>query len=92
MGINGNELQTTFLDDFFQRDEYHSLSDPVIVYDNSTNRWFSVIMEISPNPQGTDDCEYDCFIDVAVSLTNNPTGIWNIVRVPFEKNVLIILW
>ena len=83
---NGQEIQTAFLADFFNRDQFHTLSDPVVMYDPSTERWFSVIMEISsllPN----DDCVYNCFIDVATSESSDPTGLWKIFRIPFGKVV-----
>jgi hypothetical protein len=75
---SGNELNTLFLDDFFKHDKNHSLTDPVVIYDNNTNRWFSVIMEIS------DRCIYECFIDVASSTTPDPNSNWNIFKVSFE--------
>jgi hypothetical protein len=88
---NGQEIQSVFLDDFFRISQPHSLTDPVIEYDNETGRWFAAIMEISPErtPQGrADPCYYDCYIRIAVSSSDDPTfPVWNLVRVPFGKDL-----
>ena len=81
---NGQELQTAFLADFFNVDQYHSLSDPIVLYDPSTERWFSVIMETSPLIPGN-SCVIGCFIDVAASESRDPTGLWKVFRIPFGK-------
>lgn len=85
---DGTEVTTVYLDDFFSQDENHILSDPTIIYDNETERWFSAVMDNSltrlPN-ETTIRCLYNCYIDVAVSTTSDPTGTWTINKINFTN-------
>lgn len=85
----GNEKLNVFLSDFFRIKEPHSLADPIVLYDHSEGKWFSVIMEISPQSNNGEDesCYYDCFLRVAVSTDKDPSQPWNIYRIPFGKNL-----
>jgi hypothetical protein len=86
---NGQEIKTIFLDDFYRHDNDHSLSDPIILYDQSTGRWFSAIMEVSHkeiSPGNIDKCYLGCSIRTAVSTSSDPTSEWKIVNIPYGKN------
>jgi hypothetical protein len=49
-----------------------SMSDPVLLFDNASGRWFASISDISAHS-----------IRVAVSKTDNPIGVWRIYNFPF---------
>lgn len=85
---DGTEVTTVYLDDFFSQDENHILSDPTIIYDNDTEHWFSAVMDnsLTTLPNGTKiRCLYNCYIDVAVSTTSDPTGSWTINKINFTN-------
>jgi hypothetical protein len=48
------------------------MSDPVLLFDNLSGRWFASISDITEHS-----------IRVAVSKTDDPTGIWRIYNFPF---------
>jgi hypothetical protein len=50
-----------------------SISDPVLLFDNTSRRWFASISDITSHS-----------IHVAVSKTDDPTGVWRIYNFPFE--------
>src|SRR5919112_1462867 len=50
-----------------------SITDPVLLFDNTSQRWFASISDITSHS-----------IRVAVSKTDDPTGIWRIYNFPFE--------
>jgi hypothetical protein len=50
-----------------------SVTDPVLLFDNTSGRWFASISDITSHS-----------IRVAVSKTDDPTGIWRIYNFPFE--------
>ena len=50
-----------------------SITDPVLLLDNTSQRWFASISDITSHS-----------IRVAVSKTDDPTGIWRIYNFPFE--------
>jgi hypothetical protein len=49
-----------------------TMSDPVLLFDNASGRWFASISDISAHS-----------IRVAVSETDDPTGVWRIYNFPF---------
>jgi len=60
------------------------LNDPSCLYDAATQRWFVVVLTLDTHPNGS-------FIgtnhlDVAVSQTADPTGMWNIYRIPVQDD------
>jgi hypothetical protein len=55
-----------------------SIFDPKIVFDQQSNRWFAALADA-----GDGNCNPQCSILVAVSLTDDPTGSWNIYSFPF---------
>jgi len=52
-----------------------SLSDPRILYDSQSGRWFASILDITSSG-----------VKIAVSGTNDPTGSWTIYNVPFSPS------
>jgi hypothetical protein len=50
-----------------------SITDPVLLFDNTSGRWFASISDITSHS-----------IRVAVSKTDDPTGIWSIYNFLFE--------
>ena len=50
-----------------------SITDPVLLFDNTSGRWFASISDITSHS-----------IRVAVSKTDDPTGVWRIYNFPFE--------
>lgn len=62
-----------------------SVTDPSCYYDPDTQRWFQVALTLdhvgtSANLSGTNH------VDIAVSQTADPTGSWNIYRLPVQNN------
>jgi hypothetical protein len=49
------------------------LSDPKIIYDNATQRWFASILDVSSTPAG--------YTRVAVSTSGDPNGTWYVYRI-----------
>jgi hypothetical protein len=49
------------------------LSDPVLLFDSTSGRWFASISDITAHS-----------IRVAVSITDDPTGTWRVYNFPFE--------
>ncbi|MDQ6864782.1 MAG: hypothetical protein M3044_13280 [Thermoproteota archaeon] len=50
-----------------------ALSDPVLLFDSTSGRWFASISDITAHS-----------IRVAVSITDDPTGTWRVYNFPFE--------
>jgi hypothetical protein len=75
----GAPLSTVRLNPFFLVANDHRLSDPEVMFDALSGRWFISILDFgqfgnpicvsSGNPNS-------CFVFVAVSQTNDPTGQW----------------
>ena len=61
-----------------------SIFDPSCYFDHDTQRWFHIVatldVDSAGNPTGGNH------IDIAVSQTSNPTGSWNIYRLPTQNN------
>src|SRR5712672_2209259 len=55
------------------------VTDPSCYYDAATQRWFVVVLTLETNPNGS--FTHVNHLDIAVSQTSNPTGLWNIYRV-----------
>jgi len=49
------------------------MSDPVLLFDSSSGRWFASISDITAHS-----------IRVAISITDDPTGTWRVYNFPFE--------
>jgi hypothetical protein len=62
-----------------------SLTDPVCFFDPDTQRFFHVVLTLdhvglTASLSGTNH------LDIAVSQTSNPTGAWNLFKLPVQNN------
>jgi len=55
------------------------VTDPSCLYDAQTQRWFVVVLTLNTFPNGA--FTHVNHLDLAVSQTSNPTGLWNIYRI-----------
>ena len=55
------------------------VTDPSCLYDAATQRFFVVVLTLETRPNGSFTLVNH--LDIAVSQTSNPTGLWNIYRV-----------
>jgi len=55
------------------------VTDPSCYYDAATQRFFMVVLTLETNPNGS--FTHVNHLDIAVSQTANPTGLWNIYKV-----------
>ena len=62
-----------------------SITDPSCYYDASTQRWFQVVLTLD-RVGTTSELSGTNHLDIAVSQTANPTGAWNIYRLPVQNN------
>jgi hypothetical protein len=70
---SGAHLQTVDLSQLFKT-RGDSISDPRVLYDNSTGRWFASIMDITDNS-----------VVLSISQTSDPTtGSWTTYKLPFS--------
>jgi len=56
------------------------VTDPSCYYDAATQRFFMVVLTLEVNPTSGAFTTVN-HLDIAVSQTSNPTGIWNIYRI-----------
>jgi hypothetical protein len=62
-----------------------SITDPSCYYDAGTRRWFQVVLTL--DRIGTTSALSGLnHLDIAVSQTADPTGAWNIYRLPVQNN------
>jgi hypothetical protein len=55
------------------------VTDPSCLYDAATQRWFVVVLTLNTNPNGSFTLVNH--LDIAVSQTSNPTGLWNLYTI-----------
>lgn len=60
------------------------LTDPSCYFDQQTQRWFQVVLTLDTLADGTDTGTNH--LDLAVSKTADPTGLWTIYRIPVQDN------
>jgi hypothetical protein len=60
------------------------VTDPSCLYDAATHRFFVVVLTLETLPNGAFTGKNH--LDLAVSQTANPTGTWNIYRVPVQDD------
>lgn len=72
---NGVFLSSVLLDKLFSISSSDILSDPRIMYDASSNRWYSSILDVTTSDVG-----------VAVSTSDDPTKTWNVYSIQFDGN------
>ena len=61
-----------------------SLTDPSCLFDAASQRWFVVVLTLDTNPNGTSTGANH--LDIAVSQTADPTGSWNIYKIPVQND------
>jgi hypothetical protein len=57
------------------------ITDPTCLYDAATGRFFLVVLTLDRNATPPYSLNLNNHLDIAVSATSNPTGLWNIYRV-----------
>jgi hypothetical protein len=60
------------------------VTDPSCYFDQPTQRWFQVVLTLDTLADGTDTGTNH--LDLAVSQTADPTGLWTIYRLPVQDN------
>ena len=70
----GSSTKTFELPTFFKiTGTSDKVTDPKIIYDAPSGRWFASIADTTTND-----------VRIAVSATNDPTGVWNVYRLAFS--------
>jgi len=62
-----------------------SVTDPSCYYDVDTQRWFHVVLTLD-HVGTTASLNGNNHLDIAVSQSADPTGAWNIYRLPVQNN------
>lgn len=62
-----------------------SLFDPSCYYDSDTQRWFHLAADLDVDPS-TGGLLGSNHLDLAVSVTADPTGAWNIYQIPVQND------
>jgi len=60
------------------------VTDPSCYFDQPTQRWFHVVLTLDTFPNGA--FKGPNHLDLAVSQTSDPTGLWTIYRIPVQDN------
>jgi len=61
------------------------ITDPSCIFDKDTQRWFHVVLTLD-RVGTTSALSGKNHLDIAVSTTSNPTGSWNIYRIPVQND------
>jgi hypothetical protein len=80
----GVPLKTVSLYDFFNVTRNHFITDPKILYDNTSGHWFATIIDGGvENETGKDrfTCQPGCKVKIAISNTEDPTQTWRIKEI-----------
>jgi hypothetical protein len=62
-----------------------SITDPSCYYDADTQRWFQIVLTLD-RVGTTSALAGTNHLDIAVSQTADPTGAWNVYRLPVQNN------
>lgn len=63
-----------------------SITDPSCLFDTQTQRWFHVVLTLDRANILTQALAGTNHLDLAVSVTADPTGSWNIYRLPVQDD------
>ena len=63
-----------------------SSTDPSCLFDTQTQRWFHVVLTLDRANIFTQALSGANHLDIAVSATSDPTGAWNIYRLPVQDD------
>ena len=58
-------------------------TDPKVIYDALSGRWFASYLSFIDNPSGSDEGR----LHLAVSQTSDPTGAWNVYTLTYTDVV-----
>ncbi|MFN8490742.1 MAG: hypothetical protein U0350_24335 [Caldilineaceae bacterium] len=61
------------------------VTDPSCYYDPDTHRWFHVVLTLDTNPANGNFLGTN-HLDIAVSQTADPTGVWNVYQLPTQND------
>ncbi len=76
---NGSVVQTFSLASFFGVPAGYRDTDPKIIYDALSDRWFASYVSFIDHASGSDEG----LLHLAISQTDDPTGAWNVYDVTF---------
>src|SRR5437899_5834399 len=63
-----------------------SITDPSCLFDVPTQRWFHVVLTLERASITTQSLSGANHLDIAVSATADPTGAWNVYRLPVQDD------
>ena len=75
----GSVVQTFSIASFFGVPAGYKDTDPKIIYDALSDRWFASYVSFIDNASGSDEG----LLHLAISQTDDPTGAWNVYDVTF---------
>jgi hypothetical protein len=73
--INGTSESSILLDKLFATQSSDILSDPRVIFDKSSDRWYSSVLDVTTSHVG-----------IAVSTSDDPTKSWNVYTIQFDNN------
>ncbi len=76
---NGSTVSTFLLADFFGVPPGYRDTDPKVIYDALSGRWFAAYSSSIDNTLGDDEG----LLHLAVSKTSDPTGLWHVYEVSY---------
>ena len=86
---NGLTLDKKLLHDLFNISKDHYITDPMILYDNSSDRWFATIVDGGKEEIKNGSSYYTClpFCKVIIAVSNNtdPTLNWSLFSINASK-------
>jgi hypothetical protein len=63
----------------------HSITDPTVYFDHDTQAWFLTVLTFDVNPATGAELGTD-HIDIAVSSTPDPTGLWKLYQIDVSQD------
>jgi len=86
---NGLTLEKKLLHDLFNISKDHYITDPMILYDNSSDRWFATIVDGGKEEIKNGSSYYTCLplckVIIAVSKNDDPTHNWYLFPINASK-------
>ena len=62
------------------------ITDPRVLFDPKSGHWFATLLDGAGNMNDGSNCGVqNCFVVLAISVTNNPVGNWFWFRIPYGK-------